>query len=134
MSLIEQIEAARLAFLKSGKPTERGILTTLVGEVNAKAKNECRAVNDDDVIKTIKKFVEGLDTTDKLVGATDATALERKILTPYMPIMMSVEEVKSILVAGGVSTVKDAQMFMKANYAGKYNPADVNKALTNAYI
>lgn len=129
MSLISKIESDRLAFLKAGKSAERSILTTLVGEVNAKAKNECRAVTDDDVIKTIKKFVEGLDTTDKLVGVTDATALEREILAPYMPIMMSVDEVKSILSAGGISTVKDAQIFMKANYAGKYNPADVNKAL-----
>ena len=46
-----------------------------------------------------------------------------------MPIMMSVDEVKYILSVGGISTVKDAQIFMKANYAGKYNPADVNKAL-----
>lgn len=129
MSLISKIEADRVAFLKSGKSAERSILTTLVGEVNSKAKNECRAVTDDDVIKTIKKFIEGLDTTEKLVGITEATALERNLLTPYMPIMMSVDEVNSILSAGGISTVKDAQMFMKANYAGKYNPADVNKAL-----
>ena len=129
MSLISKIEADRVAFLKAGKSAERSILTTLVGEVNAKAKNECRAVTDDDVLKTIKKFIDGLDETDGLVGVTDATALERKLLTPYMPIMMSVDEVKSILSAGGISTVKDAQIFMKANYAGKYNPADVNKAL-----
>jgi uncharacterized protein YqeY len=129
MSLISKIEADRLAFLKAGKSAERSILTTLVGEVNAKAKNECRAVTDDDVIKTIKKFIDGLDETDGLVGVTEATALERKLLTPYMPIMMSVDEVKYILSVGGISTVKDAQIFMKANYAGKYNPADVNKAL-----
>lgn len=129
MSLIEKIEANRIAYLKAGKSAERSILTTLVGEVQAKAKNECRPVVDEDVVKTIKKFIDGLNITEQHAGITEATKLERALLMEYMPTMMSIEEIRSILSSGGVSSVKDAQVFMKSNYAGKYNPADVNKAL-----
>jgi hypothetical protein len=129
MSLIYAIEQARKEYLKLGKPVERGILTTLVGEVSAKAKSELRDITDHDVQATIKKFIEGLDTVDNLVGVTEHTKVERQLLMSFMPTMMTIDEIKVELANNNLTTVKDAQQYMKAMYFGKYNPADVNKAL-----
>lgn len=123
--IIEDIKAARIA-RDSATLT---FLSTLYGEMQTKEKQGVVMV-DAEVVKILKKFMDGVTETQNLTGVTDQSARELAILGKYMPAQLTVAEIASILQGVGIKDRGPAQQYMRTHYAGRYNGADVNKALT----
>jgi len=77
MSILENIQAARKQALIDKDSGKRTTLTTLEGEITTKAKSEGnRAVTDQDCIKVLTKFINGVNDSAKYI--TDP-ALKAKV-------------------------------------------------------
>ena len=101
------------------------LLSTLIGDIENLQKNGKEV----DVIALVKKYVESVDVVENNAGKTDATIREREILNRYIPVQLTVDDIRKILSDNNINDRGAAQKYMKQNYAGKYNGADVNKAL-----
>ena len=136
MTLFTQIKTDQLTARKSKLPLAATLLTTLIGEVLALAKNDGnREVTDADVVKVCKKFVTGMEQTVKFLGNTniDATATvlaEMEILEKYMPQQMdetTLTEVLCELVTESGPNLGKLMGLLKARYAGQYDGAMASK-------
>ena len=129
MSLFVAVKKMQLDARKARNTLESSILTTLLGAVMAKAKDELREVTDLDIQTTSRKFLESVELTEKVAGVSETTTVEKRVLTSLLPTQMTVSEIKDIVSKLGITTVKEAQLYMRANHSGKYNGKDVNEAL-----
>jgi uncharacterized protein YqeY len=99
MTLFTQIKSDQLAARKARESLKATLLTTLIGELTAVGKNDGnREVTDTDVVKLVKKFLDGVNETIKIMpdasnvdGSADRYVNllhEQSILTAYMPQQM----------------------------------------------
>ena len=137
MTLFEQIKADQLAARKAKDGLKATLLTTLIGELTAIGKNDGnREVVDADVVKLVKKFLDGVNETIKLMP--DATNVdgsadryvnllkEQSYLTAYMPQQMDeakLTEVLCELVPESGPNLGKLLGLLKARYAGQYDGA-----------
>lgn len=135
MTLFEQIKADQLAARKAKDGLKATLLTTLIGELTAIGKNDGnREVTDTDVVKLVKKFLDGVDEVIVHLGKgeiTDTKAQsmmvardERILLTVYMPHQMDeakLTEVLAELVTETGSNLGKLMGLLKERYAGQYD-------------
>lgn len=122
--IIADIKSARLS-----RDTETvTFLSTLYGEIQTKEKQGVVMV-DSEVVKILKKFIDGVVETQNHTGATEKTRHELTILHKYLPPQLTVDEIAAILQGVGIKDRGPAQQYMRTHYAGRYNGADVNKAI-----
>jgi len=79
-------------------------------------------VNDADVIKIIKRMVEGINSTTK-----DQTELT--VLNQYVPAQLSEDQIKNIVAElkdSGITTMGDIMKHFKNNYDGQYDGKTVS--------
>lgn len=135
MTLFDQIKADQLAARKAKDGLKATLLTTLIGELTAIGKNDGnREVTDADVVKLVKKFLDGVNETIALmkdVSNVDGSAdryvnllKEQSYLTVYMPQQMDeakLTEVLTGLVAEVGPNLGKLMGLLKARYAGQYD-------------
>jgi uncharacterized protein YqeY len=137
MTLFAQIKTDQLTARKAKMALSATLLTTLIGELTAIGKNDGnREVNDADVVKLVKKFLDGINESIKYMEvAKNEEALimlrgEAAILAPYMPQQMDeaalTVAVKAIVVEVGPNMGK-VMAALKAMYAGKYDGGMASK-------
>jgi uncharacterized protein YqeY len=102
-------------------------LSTLYGAIQTKEKQGV-VMNDAEVIRVVKSFIESVEVTEQHAGPSEKTQMERNILNRYLPKQLTVAEIHAILSSVAPANKGAAQQFMKTNYAGQYNGADVNTA------
>ena len=146
MKLFEQIKADQLAARKARESLKATLLTTLIGELTAIGKNDGnREVTDADVVKLIKKFLDGVNETIKLMpdasnvdGSADRYVNllhEQSILTAYMPQQMDeaaltaavkeiVDDMKERASVVNMGMVMGA---LKIGFGGQYDGAMASK-------
>ena len=130
MTLLTRIKADALTARKTQSPTA-GVLTTLLGEADTKAKtfNPARELKDDEVIAIVQKFIKNIDQTLRSleggpnVAARDKARMERGALEAYLPLQLTelaITEFAKAEIAKGANfgAVMSA---LKANYAGQYD-------------
>jgi uncharacterized protein YqeY len=117
------------------------LLTTLIGELTAIGKNDGnREVTDADVVKLVKKFLDGINESIKYMeAAKNVEALvmlrgEAAILAPYMPQQMDeyvlTIAVRAILNELGVgANMGQVMAALKAKHAGKYDGGMASKVV-----
>ena len=141
MTLFTQIKADQLAARKAKDGLKATLLTTLIGELTAIGKNDGdREVTDADVVKLVKKFLDGvLETIRLMKDATndDGTAdryvnllKEQSYLTVYLPRQMdetTLTEVLCELVTESGPNLGKLMSLLKARYAGEYDGAMASK-------
>ena len=130
MTLFTQIKTDQLTARKAKDTLAANLLTTLIGEVSALAKNDGnREVTDADVVKICKKFVTGMEQTVTYLGNSNpegtTTALaEMEILEKYMPKQMdedTLTEVLCELVPESGPNLGKLMALLKERYAGQYD-------------
>jgi uncharacterized protein YqeY len=135
MTLFTQIKADQLAARKAKDGLKATLLTTLIGELTAIGKNDGnREVTDADVVKLVKKFLDGVNETIALmkdVSNADGSAdryvnllKEQGYLTVYMPQQMDeakLTEVLTELVTECGPNLGKLMGLLKARYAGQYD-------------
>jgi uncharacterized protein YqeY len=141
MTLFAQIKSDQLTARKAKDGLKATLLTTLIGELTAVGKNDGnREVTDTDVVKLVKKFLDGVNETIKLMP--DATNVdgsadryvnllkEQSYLAPYLPQQMDEAAltiaVKALILEQGPNMGK-IMAGLKTLYAGKYDGAMASK-------
>jgi uncharacterized protein len=133
MTLFAQIKSDQLSARKVKETLKATLLTTLIGELTAIGKNDGnREVTDADVVKLVKKFLDGVNESIKFMeSAGNETALtmlreEAAILTAYMPQQMD-EYVLTIAVRailnelGAGANMGQVMSVLKTRHAGTYD-------------
>lgn len=135
MTLFSQIKADQLAARKAKDGLKATLLTTLIGELTAIGKNDGnREVTDADVVKLVKKFLDGVNETLVLIkdasnvdGSADRYVnllKEQSYLTAYMPQQMdeaTLTEVLCELVTESGPNLGKLMGLLKERYAGQYD-------------
>jgi uncharacterized protein YqeY len=141
MTLFAQIKADQLTARKAKMGLSATLLTTLIGELTAIGKNDGnREVTDADVVKLVKKFLDGINESIKYMeAAKNVEALvmlrgEAAILAPYMPQQMDeyvlTIAVRAILNELGVgANMGQVMAALKAKHAGKYDGGMASKVV-----
>ena len=142
MTLFAQIKADQLTARKAKQALAATLLTTLIGELTAIGKTDGnREVTDADVVKLVKKFLDGINESIKYMeSAKNDEALhmlkgEAAILAPYLPQQMDeaalieavteiVEDMKSRASAVNMGMVMGA---LKLGFGGQYDGALASK-------
>ena len=141
MTLFTQIKADQLAARKAKDGLKATLLTTLIGELTAIGKNDGdREVTDADVVKLVKKFLDGvLETIRLMKDATnnDGTAdryvnllKEQSYLTVYLPTQMDEATLTAVLtelVTESGPNLGKLMSLLKSRYAGEYDGAMASK-------
>lgn len=137
MTLFTQIKTDQLAARKAKDGLKATLLTTLIGELTAIGKNDGnREVTDADVVKLVKKFLDGVNETLVLIkdasnvdGSADRYVnllKEQSYLTVYMPQQMD-EYMLTLAVRtiinelGGSANMGQVMAALKAKHAGQYD-------------
>ena len=135
MTLFTQIKTDQLAARKAKDGLKATLLTTLIGELTAIGKNDGnREVIDADVVKLVKKFLDGVNETIALIkdasnvdGSADRYVnllKEQSYLTAYMPQQMdeaTLTEVLCELVTESGPNLGKLMGLLKERYAGQYD-------------
>lgn len=95
--LIEQMRAEFTAAMKSGDALRRDTLRTVVGEAEAVAIRQNKPVTDEMVFGVIRKTIEGnvesLAHLPKTDPRHDKLTQESFILTAYLPVVLTLDQV-----------------------------------------
>lgn len=139
MTLFAQIKSDQLTARKAKQALAATLLTTLIGELTAIGKNDGnREVTDADVVKLVKKFLDGINESIKYMEAAkndEALVMlrgEAAILAPYLPQQMDeyvlTIAVRAILNELGVgANMGQVMAVLKSKHAGKYDGAMASK-------
>ena len=142
MTLIQTIKNDQLTARKAKDKLQATLLTTLLGDASMPGKNDGnRESTDAEVIKVIKKFINGIDEMIKHGGDTVTLDAEKLILETYMPAQMSDEEIK-IAVSGfmvdlNAITMKDMGKVMGAMnkaHAGTFDGGVASKYVRDRLV
>jgi uncharacterized protein len=137
MALLDQIKADLLAARKrrGDSVDERaivGVLTSLVGEATAVGKNAGNRIStDEEVLRTVKKFLANAEETKKLVQNSDRqdqllkTDTEIRVLSAYMPQQMTegelTEAIAIFVQSEPTANVGQIMAYLKRDFAGQYD-------------
>lgn len=133
MTLFAQIKSDQLSARKAKETLKATLLTTLIGELTAVGKNDGnREVTDADVVKLVKKFLDGVNESIKFMEAAgNETALtmlrgEAAILAPYLPQQMSEAELTVVVKQlvdelGAGANMGQVMAALKTRHAGTYD-------------
>lgn len=124
MSLVEKITKERITALKSKDSVKLKILSTLLGEVQTKAKRSGSIIDDGLIIQTCKKFIEANNDVIKVSGVTNKIKAENVILESFLPKQLTDEELKYIVATCGAIDIKEAMAYLKKKHPGQYNGRD----------
>ena len=134
--LIGDLKAARF----QRDDMKRNVLTTLIGELDTNAKRTGKALTDEAVVATIKKFVENAKfTMSKLspeVELYKAYEQEAILLRSYLPLQMSEAELTGAILAfigEGFTTMGEVMAQLKYKYAGLYD-GKMASAVVKKYV
>lgn len=141
MTLYAKIKADCLVFRKEHKKEEAGILLVVLGEAETKAKQLSSdsleadgSLPDHGVLKIIKKNIDDAITTLNAKKDNRKAQLTRDLLEPYMPQMLTAEELQDILTSAvEVENLGTAMKFLKENYAGKYDGKVASEVARNMF-
>ena len=141
MTLFAQIKSDQLTARKAKDALKATLLTTLIGELTAVGKNDGnREVTDADVVKLVKKFLDGVNETIKLladVSNNDGSAdryvnllKEQSYLNTYMPQQfdeIQLTQLLSELVVETGPNLGKLMALLKTRYAGQYDGGMASK-------
>lgn len=141
MTLFAQIKSDQLTARKAKDALKATLLTTLIGELTAVGKNDGnREVTDADVVKLVKKFLDGVNETIKLladVSNNDGSAdryvnllKEQSYLNTYMPQQfdeIQLTQLLSELVIETGPNLGKLMALLKTRYAGQYDGGMASK-------
>jgi uncharacterized protein YqeY len=122
--LIETLKTQRIQAMKDKQTVAKNLLTTLLGELEGKAKRDNIDINDEMVVQTCKKFIASNEEVIAQTTSTEAATKlkeENVILNNYLPKQLTEEQIGSIIKSSGATNVGDAMKFLKEQYAGQYD-------------
>lgn len=138
--IIDDVNKAKITAIKNHDEQAKIALGNiksryLLLQSDKRAKNE--EVTDADLVNILLKIVKELDEEaenfKKVNNMTEVNNIseQKKVVESFLPKMMSLDEIKEIILALPDKTVPFVMKHFKENYAGKVNMKDVKDALNN---
>jgi uncharacterized protein YqeY len=130
-SLETQIRQDALAARRASDRVRSNLLTTLLAEAERRAKDELRALNDEDLRATLRYFLKNLERSIAARPSPEAQA-EVEMLRRYLPMetLPTMEEaVEQVLAENRNMPVKRLVGLVMRARRGSANPALVEKML-----
>lgn len=119
MSKLLQLKIDRNTFRKNHETFNVRILTTLIGELENQEKINSK-FNDDDVNKTIKKFIKNINELIKTNrGNSEQLKYEKSFLLKYLPPQLTDNELKDL--ANKFSLLKDFMIELNKKYKDRFD-------------
>ena len=134
--IIDEIKKDNVQAMKDKNALARAIYGVVMNKVmlaGIEAKAKGTELSDTDVVqilqKTIKELTEERENYLKAGNAVEAEniAVQKELLTKYLPQMLSEEEIKNIIATMEDKSIPSVMKHFKANYAGKVDMGLVNK-------
>lgn len=123
--LYNKLKSDFLSARKSKDQVLKDLLSTLIGELSTDEKDGT-VITDEIVIKKLKVYINNIDSFfDKCNEQAKIVAtLEREYLSSLVPAQLTESEITELVQP--FADIKSAIMFMKTNYAGRYNGKFIN--------
>lgn len=116
--IYEQIKQDRIQAMKAKSPS-KDILTVLVGEIERlKGKEE---ITDQRVTALLKKLKADTEQARDAFHYKEQAQFEIDVISQYIPKQLTEVEIAHIIALNQLDSMKEAQAFMKENYAGLYD-------------
>ena len=134
--ILDEIKKDNVQAMKDKNALARAIYGVVMNKVmlaGIEAKAKGQELADSDVVqilqKTIKELTEERENYLKANNEVEANniAIQKELLTKYLPQMLSEEEIKNIIATMEDKSIPSVMKHFKANYAGKVDMAMVNK-------
>jgi len=134
--IIDEIKKDNIQAMKDKNALARAIYGVVMNKVllaSIEAKKDGKEVDDVAVVqilqKTIKELTEERENYLKAGNNIEADniAVQKEILTKYLPQMLSEEEVRNIIATLEDKSIPSIMKHFKANYAGKVDMGVVNR-------
>ena len=134
--IIDEIKKDNVQAMKDKNALARAIYGVVMNKVmlaGIEAKTKGQELADSDVVqilqKTIKELTEERENYLKANNEVEANniAVQKELLTKYLPQMLSEEEIKNIIETLEDKSIPSIMKHFKANYAGKVDMGLVNK-------
>ena len=134
--IIDEIKKDNVQAMKDKNALARAIYGVVMNKVmlaGIEAKAKGQELSDSDVVqilqKTIKELTEERENYLKANNEVEANniAVQKELLTKYLPQMLSEEEIKKIIAGMEDKSIPSVMKHFKANYAGKVDMGLVNK-------
>ena len=138
--IIDEIKKDNVQAMKDKNALARAIYGVVMNKVmlaGIEAKAKGTELADSDVVqilqKTIKELTEERENYLKANNEAEANniAVQKELLTKYLPQMLSEEEIKNIIATLEDKSIPSIMKHFKANYAGKVDMSLVNKIARN---
>jgi uncharacterized protein len=108
MTLKDQISKDYIEAFKARETVRKQLLSTIKGEIQTiSMKENAPEMNDEEVLKLLTKFKKSLTQAHE-ISPTEDTELELKIVSSYLPQLMSEDEVRAKvaeLIDGGANNI-----------------------------
>ena len=134
--LIDDLKKENMAALKAHDVNIRSVLSTVINKYMILVSSDRELeVKDEDVIllinKTLKELYEEKEGNIKAGRDENVKNLDRQIdyIKKYLPTLMSVEEIKEIILTLADRSVPVVMKHFKENYSGKCDLGVVSKVL-----
>ncbi len=136
--LLDTLKQANISALKAHDSDARSILSILLNKIKSAEidmRTSGRELVEADIVailvKTHKELVEERDAFANAGRAEQVATLDRQIalVASYIPAMMTVEEIVAEIATLSDKSMPSVMKHFKANFAGKCNMADVQKAI-----
>ena len=105
------------------------VISTLIGEIDASAKNQQREPNDDDVQKTAKRFLKGVEEIHK-INPSVKTKAEIELYSQFVPKMLTQDEIYDIIKILEDKSTQAVMKHMSSNFKGRFDGKVVNSVLS----
>lgn len=134
--IIDEIKKDNVQAMKDKNALARAIYGVVMNKVmlaGIEAKAKGQELADSDVVqilqKTIKELTEERENYLKANNEVEANniAIQKELLTKYLPQMLSEEEIKNIIAGMEDKSIPSVMKHFKANYAGKVDMGLVNR-------
>lgn len=125
MSLLTDLKQGRVSAMKEKDAIKRSILTTLLGELEGKAKREGIEISDEMIVAFCKKFIqtnkETMDVSNGNKTIIERLSVENTILDTFLPQQLTKEQIVDIITNGSFDNIGVAMRYFKENYTGQYD-------------
>ena len=131
--MITQIKEHQLQARKNKDTLKTNLLTTLLSEIQKKAKDECREITTDDCLAIIRKFINNTNELLAVNNNNEEAKQELAILTDYLPTQLTNEDLQLIITQFCTdypnTKIGDIMKYFKENYNGQYNGKELSEII-----
>ncbi|MDD4275822.1 MAG: GatB/YqeY domain-containing protein [Clostridia bacterium] len=126
--IIDEIKKANVEAIKSRDSVARAALSVLMNKymlANIEKKAKSEVLSDEDLINIIQKFskelTEEAENYKKISNIAEFNAImtQKATIEKYLPIMMTAEEIKAVIIGLTDKSVPAVMKYFKQNYNGK---------------